>query len=150
MAKYTQAEKENWDKLYQYIKKDILFYEDNIKLPKTLIMRILGLKEGKFMANKKIKPLANYTFEQILMTFKINKFEIVNAMSRISFKDEKHKINYLMAIIESKLNDTCERMANAKKSEEKGLAIEINNNDNKAEYKKKTKDIKNSRLRDLL
>ena len=50
----TQLEKEDWDELYQYIKKDIFEYTDQA-LPKYMILRLKGLVEGKFMANKYTK-----------------------------------------------------------------------------------------------
>ncbi|WP_297419182.1 hypothetical protein [Clostridium sp.] len=147
----TKQEKIEWDDLYQYVKKEILQYDAKINLPRTLVLRLKGLHEGKFMANTKTKPMADYTYKLILMTFKLNKFDIIKSLSnKDKFKDEKHMINYLMAIIESKINDTYLRIKKVEESQEKGQEIEINISDNKAEYKKKTKEIKNSRLQDLL
>ncbi|NFT08111.1 hypothetical protein FDF26_13765 [Clostridium botulinum] len=151
MSKMTIQEKEEWNKLYEYVKKDILKYDDKLVLPKILVLRLKGLKDGKFIANKKTKALGNYSFEIILMTFKINKYEIVNAIyDKNKFKDENHMINYLMAIIEKKINDTYSRMNRLKQSREKGESLEIATSENKAEYKHKTKEIKNSRLKELL
>lgn len=150
MAKMTEQENIEWNELYQYVKKDILNYDENMKLPRFLILRILGLKNGKFVANNKIQPLANYTFNEILMTFKINKITINNALSNSrKFKDEKHKINYIMAIIESKINDITIRYRNIENSKEKGESIKVPINNNKAEYIPKTKQNRNSVLDDL-
>lgn len=150
MAKMTEQEKIEWDELYHYVKKDILNYEDDMKLPRFLILRLYGLKDGKFVANNKIQPLANYTFNEILMTFKINKITINNALSNSrKFKDEKHKINYVMAIIESKINDIAIRYRNIENSKEKGESIKVPINNNKADYIPKTKQNKNSLLDDL-
>lgn len=150
MAKMTEQEKIEWDELYQYVKKDILNYEDDMKLPRFLILRLYGLKDGKFMANNKIQPLASYTFNEILMTFKINKITITNALGNSrKFKDEKHKINYVMAIIEGKINDIAIRFRNIENSKEKGESIKVPINNNKADYTPKTKQNKNSLLDDL-
>lgn len=151
MSKMTKQEKIEWDELYEYIKKEILKYDDNLKLPKTLILRILGLKDGKFIANKKTQALGDYSFKIILMTFKINKYEIITALNdRSKFKDESHMINYLMSIIERKINDTYDRLKRLEQSQSKGEIVEIPDSENKAEYKHKTKEIKNSRLKGLL
>lgn len=144
-------EQEEWIELYEYVKKEILKYDDNMKLPKFLILRLKGIKDGKFIANKNTQTLGDYTFKIVLMTFKINKFEIINAISSSGkFKDEKHKINYMMAIVESKINDTYIRLNKIKKSETDGESIEVAINEDKAIYKKKTKEVKNSRLKGLI
>jgi len=151
MSKMSLQEKEEWNELYEYVKKEILRYDENMKLPKNLILRILGLKNGKFIANKKTKALGDYSFKIILMTFKINKYEIVNALAdKSKFKDESHMINYMMAIIEKKINDTYSRLNRLEQSQIKGENLEITESENKAEYKQKTKEIKNSRLKELL
>jgi len=150
MSKMSLQEKEEWNELYEYVKKEILRYDENMKLPKNLILRILGLKNGKFIANKKTKALGDYSFKIILMTFKINKYEIVNALAdKSKFKDESHMINYMMAIIEKKINDTYSRLNRLEQSQIKGENLEITESENKAEYKRKTKEVKNSRLKEL-
>lgn len=147
----TKKEIKEWDKLYQYIKKNILQYDDNKKLPKWFVLRLKGLNQGKFCANNNIKSLGYYGFDVILLTFKIKKFDILIALkNKDKFKDEKHKINYMMTIIENNINDTYDRLKRLKKSETKGEEIEINKNDNVADYHKKTKEVTNSRLKGLL
>lgn len=146
-----KIENEEWVELYEYVKNDILKYEKHMKLPTWFILRLKGLRNGKFVANKNTKPLGDYTFKIILMTFKINKFEIIRAISNNSkFKDERHRINYLMAIVESRINDTYMRLNKLKKSEENGENVKINISEDKAEYKKKTKEVKNNRLKGLI
>ena len=151
MSKMTKQELEEWNDLYEYVKKDILKYDEKLALPKNLVLRLKGLQQGKFIANKKTKALGDYSFKIILMTFKINKYEIVNALAdKSKFKDESHMINYMMAIIEKKINDTYSRLNRLEKSQEKGEKLEITTSENKAEYKHKTKEVKNSRLKELL
>lgn len=151
MSKMTKQELEEWNDLYDYVKKDILKYDEKLALPKNLVLRLKGLKNGKFIANKNTKALGDYSFKIILMTFKINKYEIVNALSdKSKFKDESHMINYLMSIVEKKINDTYSRLNRLEQSQEKGEHLEITESENKAEYKQKTKEIKNSRLKELL
>jgi hypothetical protein len=150
MAKMTEQEKHDWDELYEYVKIEILNYDDNMKLPKSLILRILGLKDGKFMANKKTKALASYPFSTILMTFKVNKIAILNAFKNDrSFKDENHKINYMMVIIENNINDVVNKINRIDRSKEQGESVNITINTVKADYTPKTKEVKNDLLNDL-
>lgn len=146
----TKQEQKEWDELYQYIKKDILKYDDKMILPRWFVLRLKGLKDGKFCANKKTKSLGEYSFYIILLTFKINKFNIINSINNNKFKDEKHKINYIMAIIENNINDTCQRLNKLKKAEQKCEDMDVFINNNKANYNKKTKSVTNSRLKGLL
>lgn len=145
-----KEEYQQWIELYEYVRQDILGYTD-MKLPRNLVLRLRGLREGKFMANKKVSPMGDYEYKVILLTFKMYKYEIVNAINnQDKFKDEKHKINYLMAIVESKINDVKIKLDRTKKTEEKVEILEVENNENKVEYKAKTKKVKSSRLKDLL
>lgn len=146
----TKQEQKEWNELYQYIKKDILKYDDKMILPRWFVLRLKGLKDGKFCANKKTKSLGEYSFYIILLTFKINKFNIINSINNNKFKDEKHKINYIMAIIENNINDTCQRLNKLKKAEQKCEDMDVFINNNKANYNKKTKSVTNSRLKGLL
>ena len=49
----TFEEKQEWYKLYEYVKKDILGYNEEQSLPEYVTSRLLGLSRGKFMANNK-------------------------------------------------------------------------------------------------
>ena len=149
--KMTEQEKKDWNELYQYVKLEILGYDKDIKIPNYLALRLKGLKNGKFMCNNKTNNFANYTFEELLLTFKIHRITILNAIKNTTkFKDENHRINYMMAIIENKINDVALRNREIKFEIEKSKGIEINLNDNKANYIHKTKNVKNSRLKGLL
>ena len=65
MIKMTEKEKHDWYDLCDYIKYEILEYSPEMKIPQTLALRLKGLAQGNFMANKYIKPNASYTYEQI-------------------------------------------------------------------------------------
>ncbi len=138
MAKMTQQEKEDWNELYQYIKKDIFEYTDQA-LPKYMILRLKGLVEGKFMANKYVKPMAKYEYKQILYTFKLNKIKIKEIVKSTNFKNEQHKFNTIMIIIEKDINDVVNRLNQKIKSEEKLEKIDLTNVIHEsADYKNKT------------
>jgi len=134
----TQKEKEDWDELYQYIKTEIFEYADQA-LPKYMILRLKGLAEGKFMANKYVKPMAKYQYKHILYTFKINKVKIKDIIKSSKFENEQHKFNTIMLIIEKEINDVVERLNKKIKSEEKIETIDLTNTIHEgAEYKNKS------------
>jgi len=143
MAKMTQEEKDSFDELYQYIKKEIFEYTDQ-SLPKYMILRLKGLSEGKFMANNYVKPIAKYDYKQILYTFKINKIKLKEIVKSSNFKNEQHKFNTIMLIVEKDINDVVNRLKQIAKSEEKIEKIDLTNVTNEgAEYKNKTKKLNN-------
>ena len=140
--KMTEKEKKDWKELCDYIK--IIFgYDENMKFPKYMALRLKGLAEGKHMANNNIQNEANYGFDTILLTFKVKRMNIDYALKTKNFKDEKHKINYVMTIIDSSINDVYLKQLNNKTQEKKSEIIATNVievNSNKAEYKKRTKE----------
>ena len=149
MAKMTEKEKQDWDKLYQYIKNDILHYEKEKNLPKSLILRLKGLSEGKFMANNNTKARGKYSFEVILLTFKLAKFEILSGIrDKDKFKDERHLINYMFVIVESKINDVFDMMKRKKECTERVVEVNIQEVSNQS-YKRKTENKNNDLLDDL-
>ena len=127
MAKMTEQEIKDWDELYQYIKLDIFEYDKSQKLPSYMVLRLKGLKEGKFMANKKITSMANYEYNHILYTFKINKMKIKQIVRSQDFKNEQHRFNTIMIIIEKEINDVVNRLKQVVKSEEKVKSMEFEN-----------------------
>jgi hypothetical protein len=139
---------QDWVELYNYVKKEILMYEDNLKLPKHIVLRLQGLNKGQFIANNKQKPNAEYPFKIILLTFKMYKQLIISSLSNINFQDEKHKFNYIMSIIEDKINDVMIRLKNIEKSEEKIENIQIINTEN-SQYKNTNNKKPNKKLDDI-
>lgn len=135
--------------LCDYVKDEIMEYGNDMKLTKQMILRIKGLTEGKFIANKKIKPMANYSFKTILYTFKICKSKILAAFYGKTFQNEMNKFNYCMVIVENEINDVAIRLKNVEKSKEKVETMKLDNMDNDgAEYKPKTEKV-NIKLSDL-
>lgn len=148
--KMTEQENADWEKLYEYVRTNIMKYDKTQSLSRTMVLRLKGLKENKFMANKKIENTANYSFETILTTFKFCSIDIQNAIQTHSFRDENHKFNYILKIVEDKINTVYMRLKNAEKSKEKTIAedIDIITSDI-AEYQTKTKITFNKRLEKL-
>lgn len=138
MAKMTQEEKDSFNELYKYIKEEIFEYNDQA-LPRYMILRLKGLADGKFIANNNVKSMGKYTYQQILYTFKINKVKLKEIIKSPNFKNEQHKFNTIMLIVEKDINDVVTRLNQKVKSEEKIEKIDFKNIIHEgAEYKNKT------------
>lgn len=130
-----------FDKLYQYIKKEIFEYDNTQKLPKYMILRLVGLHKGQFMANNNVKAEASYEYSHILYAFKINQMQIKKAIRTMEFKNEQHKFNTIMLIVERDLNNVVNRLKQAKKDKEKIENMPLENIIHEgAEYKRKSTD----------
>lgn len=147
----TAEEKEQWDRLYQYVKTDILLYKENQSIPSQIVLRMKGLCQGKLIANNHTKNNADYTYETVLLTFKMCKSAIFQGLYGKTFNSEVNKFMYIAAIVENNINDVYLRIENAKKTKEKTKNIQLDNlSNNIAEYKKKTEDnIVSNRLENL-
>lgn len=144
-----EQEKKEFDKLYEYIKKEILQYPNEIALPKYLIMRLKGLREGKFIVNKKTKVKADYPYSTILLTFKFCKNNILKAIETKSFKNEQNKINYIMVIIENNINDVVLRLKSKEKAEKEAEKADMVDYSMKAKKQNKTDNTENENFNSL-
>lgn len=124
--KMTEEEKIAWENLYNYVKKNIMGYDDNQALSNTMVLRLKGLLTNKFIENNNIKSTANYSYETILNAFKYSSLDIQRALRTNNFKDESHKFNYILKIVEKNINTVYVKMKNAEKAKEeaKNMTIE--------------------------
>lgn len=151
MNKTEAKSNEKWIELCEYVKKEILGYDDNMKFPQYLALKLQGIKRGEHIANNHHKENANYDDDTILYTFKICRNKIVDYLHRNEkkIKDEKHKINLIMKIIEPEINDVYLRLKRVKKSKAKAESMDYaNQSNNSAGYTKKTKET-NDRMKKL-
>ena len=149
-VKMTAAEKEQWDKLYQYVKKEILMYDKSQSIPSNLILRLKGLSKGKYMENRSQKDKADYSYEIILYAFQISRPAIISALNGKTFDTEMQKFNYICRIVENNINDVYIRLNNVKASVKKTQNIDTKIFENKgSKYSKKTVDVDNPKLKDL-
>ena len=125
--KMTSEEIEQWNKLYDYVKKEIMQYTDDQSLPSNIVLRLKGLRSGRLIENNSTQSMANYSFETVLYTFKLCKINILNSISSKNFKGEMSKFLYIAAIVENNINDVYKRIENAKKSQEKTKSIDVSN-----------------------
>ena len=155
MRNIKKKDNEQWIELCEYVKKEILEYDDNMKFPirsviydnmkfpQYLALKLQGIKRGEHIANNNHEAKANYDDYTILCTFKLCKKKIVTYLheNEKKIKDEKHKINLIMKMIEPEINDVYLRLQNVKKTEERVESKDFNNQSNEnAGYVKKTKE----------
>lgn len=140
--KKTLIEENNdWIDLCKYIEKKIMKYDENQTLTTAFCRRLRGLRVGTFAGKVPNTKKCDYPYKVIYYTFVTKSQDILKACESIRFKDESHKINYIMQIVENSINDVYERM---KKKAEATRIIEEAPVDNTfvlavegAEYKKK-------------
>lgn len=135
---------QDWIALYEYVHDKVMNYDETIKLSKQMVLRLKGMTTGQFMANKKQKTNAQYDYKTILITFKMCLPAILQGFegNKTSFKNEMHRFNYAMTIIDNNINDVVMRLEKAKKAEDKTKKIKLDNQTHEgAEYTSKTKDI---------
>ena len=146
----TAQEKADWESLYNYVKFDILGYDENQALPSNMVLRLKGLLTNKFMANNRIKSTANYSYQTILNTFKFCSPEIYKALRTKSWTSEQHKFNYILKIVEGNINNVYLRMKNVEKAKEEAESMVLDTaNHTGAEYQRKTKEVTNKLLDEL-
>lgn len=123
--KMTEKDKQDWENLYYHVKK-IMGYDENQALSSTMVLRLKGLLTNKFIENSNIESTANYSYETILNTFKYSLLDIQKALRTNNFKDESHKFNYILKIVEKNINTVYVKMKNAEKAREeaKNTALE--------------------------
>lgn len=115
----SAKDKADWDKLYEYVRHNVMGYDENQSLSKNMVLRLKGLLTNKFMANNNIEDTSNYSYETILLTFKFCMPDIQRGLRSTSFRDETHKFNYVLKIVESNINTVYMRVKNSEKSKEK-------------------------------
>ena len=124
--KMSKEESQDWEELYLYVK-NLMGYDENQSLSKYMVLRLKGLLTGKFIENNNIKNNSNYSYKTILNTFKLCSLDIKNAFRTKSFKDESHKFNYALVVVEKNINDVYIRMKNVEKAKEdaKNIVVEV-------------------------
>lgn len=139
-----KQELEDFRKLCDYIKKEILNYGDDKSFPSFMAQRLKALSCGVYLLKGKESDYKTiYSYKVILVAFVMYKREIDEALFSQHFKNEQHKINYIMKIVERNMNnvvDMIKNRANSKEKLEKSISkdIEEQNSFSKTNYISKT------------
>lgn len=107
LMEYKENEIKWFNEVYEYIK-ELLNYSNTQKLPNSLVTRIQDLRNGTVMqrgVGRVIKSKEGYTYQTILNTFLTLSDKIRWALENKDFTSELNKISYMMAIIDSNIND---------------------------------------------
>lgn len=131
-------EEKVFKELCDYVKTEIMGYDENQALTKNMILRLRGMKTGQYMANKSSTVNANYPFKIILLTFQyLKQHELLNIVKTKNFNSEQHKFNYIMKIAENNINLIYNKAKQLQEQRRKSENIKVNelpNYENK--YKK--------------
>ena len=149
----TVKDKDNkdWLELCAYVKKEILEYDDNMMFPKYLALKLQGIKKGQHIANNYIQAQAHYDDKTLLYTFKLRKKKIVSYLhqNEKKIKNENHKINLIIKMIEPEINDVYLRLQEVEKIKTRVEKGSFDNQGNSgAEYVPKTKEV-NDKMKKL-
>lgn len=136
------AENDEWNKVYDYFKKDILGLSDGANLSPHAVERLLGLRVGRYKPNaSNTRTLkTGYSFATILYTLKYSKRAIDKALKTVNFKDDKHRVDYLMKIVQNNINfiqTRMNRLAQENKRAEKLKKEEATEEQRGVQYKRK-------------
>lgn len=145
--KLTKEEKCFRNELNNYIKTEILKYNNEKALPPYLWHRINAMRLGKtFHKGSLNNGTEYYTYEEILITFKYCKHMILRYLETNTFKDEKHKINAILLIVRNNINDVKDRIKRSEIQEERIRNDNIDNlvEDYTEKYTIKSKKSRNS------
>lgn len=130
--KMSEEEKKDWDSLYEYVRVEILGYDKRQKLNNHIIMRLQGLRFGKYKPRKNDLMIDNegYPYKVILSTFKLKKLDILKSINMKSFDSDNGKFDYIIAIISNSINDVYKRYKYKEQSKEQlyNLCIDIKQN----------------------
>lgn len=132
-------DKKDWDVLYEYVRKNVMGYDETQSLSRSMVLRLKGLLNNKFMANNNIADTSDYSYQTVLTTFKFCMHDIQRGLKSNSFKDEIHRFNYILKIVESNLNTVYMRIKNAEKSKQKTETVSMETATHTgAEYQQRT------------
>ena len=119
---------EDWLELCQYVEKNVMSYDENLKAPRELYLRLRGLSRGQFMANNFANKQAEYSYKIILLTFKYCSLNIKRAVATKHFKSEQNKLNYIMVIIERNINDVYFKIKANEEASKKAEVLNMEDN----------------------
>lgn len=138
---------EELDELYDYVRYNVLGYDKNQSLPRNYVLRLIGLRRGIYMADNESEDKSDYSYKIILLTFKYCMSDIRRGFASNSFKDESHKFNYAMKIVENNLNTVYKKMKSIKRAKDKIEKSDLSDSYKYVNnFKPKNNDLKKSKI----
>jgi hypothetical protein len=108
LMEYKENEIKMFNEIYEYTK-ELLNYDSGQDLPSSLITRLQDLRNGTIIqrgVGRIVKSKDGYPYEVILDAFLSCSESIRWSLKNKTFENESNKINYMMAIINSNINDS--------------------------------------------
>ena len=85
----SQQDKEDWENLYEYVRHNVLGYDENQSLSRPMVYRLKGLLNNKFMANNNIEDINLDELEEEVVVDMQEAWEDIYK----SFKDIETQLN---------------------------------------------------------
>ena len=105
----------NFDELYEYIRNDVLEYGQT-PLPRYFKLRLKGMLEGKYIANRNNKSTRKiYSPQAIYVTLKLMEGNLKEYINNTTFNNDEHMVNYIMKAITTNIDDTVDILNKQKK-----------------------------------
>lgn len=147
----NKVEEIDWRKCYEKFR-ELLGYDSSITLSNHAVMRIKGLRVGKYIPNgsNTTSIKAGYTYDVILKTLMFCSSHIRSALKNTNFKDENHKIDYCMKIVTNNIDFINTKIKARKIADSIMDNIAIDNVISVADYKSKGVAGNTSKVEELL
>lgn len=148
----NKIEEMDWRKCYDKFR-ELLGYDTSVSLSNHAVMRIKGLRVGKYKPNgtNTTSLKGGYEYDVIHKTILFCSANIRHAIANMTFKDENHKVDYCMKIITNNI-DFINSKNETKKRVEK-IMVETREDVTpvrQAEYQRKGKIVDTSRVDELI
>ena len=138
--KFTEEQKADLDKVYDYIRYQLLKYEDATPLPKMVVHRIHGTMFGKLYKRGSDELPIIYPLPIILATLMFAKDDILYCLRTMKFKNESHRINTIFKIVDDNINTVKIAMERRQMENKKSAEIDVSHfNADIQPYKTKSK-----------
>ena len=132
---------EDWLDLCEWVELNILGYTDGRKMKTQESLVLRGLAKGQDFANNDREKYGSYPYKIILMTFKIYKNIILDAIQGKDFNGSaRYKMSYICRIVKDKIDDVYTRYLKTQETNKKIETIDMKPRTYKgAEYKSEEK-----------
>lgn len=106
-----KKEQEDFDKVYKYIKNNLLHYPEHISFTEFQIRKLKGLRDGKSLLRKGEKQQYNgYSFHIIYLTLLYKSQDIKRILATKKFDREENKIDYIISVIANSVHGVYVKM----------------------------------------
>lgn len=129
-----RKEMDDFDKVYKYVKYNLLKYKEGVNLSPSQVNRLKALRDGKINLKKGDKQQYNgYPFHIIYLTLLYKTKDIEKALATKVFDDEKGKVDYITVIVANSINDVYQKITSKEESDKRLVATveRLNEKENK-------------------